>query len=576
MKFDKNLDDLLFDLAPSALILQSLDGSLLKVNEEFLNIIGHTKEELNNLSYWDLIPLDGHEEEQAQLKYLQNERGNISHKKEYIHRGGHHINVLLNRTLLVHEKKAYIYTNIIDITHSAKKEEVLNSAQELAHIGHWYLDLITGELSWSDETYRIFGLQPQEFTATYDSFVQRIYEDDREAVNSAYTNSIELDEAYEIEHRVIRPDGEIRFVIEKCKHYHDKGGKIIGSIGTIIDITERKVNEELLIEAKNRAEEANSTKSSFVANMSHELRTPLNAILGFSNKMFKDPNMGSEQKLHLQTISSSGEHLLNMINDLLDMSKIEAGEMKVYDEEFDLRKTIRSISELMSHQVNADLVTCQLSIDEKLPKFIMSDESKIKQILFNIIGNAIKFTKEGHIKFTVLFSQAHRKDSLEIVVEDTGCGIEEKMIENIFKPFVQNDGIKKIEGGTGLGLSISRNLVNLMDGSLRVESEVQKGTKFYIILPIKVLEGSPEINAKPVQTHKTKKEKTKAVRVDLDPRTIDLSSRKLIIEAALIGSGMKIKKELDKIKDLDKDIYEFIQQKMKVYDFDSIVSLLKV
>ena len=583
MKFTSEIGEL-FLAAPIGLAITDTKGSFTHVNGEFLNITGYTDEEFQALSYWDLTPAKYEEQEQEQLESLKKYKKYGPYEKEYIHKNGHMVKVLLNGTIINDENGVeYVYSTVSDITNSKKSEEVLNKAQEMAHIGHWYLDLTTGELAWSDETYRIFGLKPQEFAATYDAFVERIYEDDRDAVNAAYAGSLETNVPYQIEHRVIRPDGEIRYVIERCEHYVDKDGTIIGSVGIVIDVTQSRENENALIEAKNRAENANIAKSSFIANMSHELRTPLNAIIGFSSMMSKDETINEKSRKHIGIVHDSGEHLLEIINEILEMSKIEAGKMKVKKTEFNLRETIDKISALMSEQVKSSEVTCNLSFDEKIDRFISSDEGKIRQIIFNLIGNAIKFTKRGSIGLSLSTQKGLDGIHLYVDITDTGCGIDASMHEEIFKPFVQNNGVKKVEGGTGLGLAITKELVDELGGKISLESKVGEGSKFSVILPIELASESfikESMALQNTKTHENTNSTQEPEVAQTEVKEIDFSKvpseiLKNMLNASKVGSRLKVKKEIEKIKDLEPSLYSKLGTLIDEYNFDGINDLLK-
>ncbi|ATG90985.1 ATP-binding protein [Methylomonas koyamae] len=234
--------------------------------------------------------------------------------------------------------------------------------------------------------------------------------------------------------------------------------------------------------ARDQAEAANKAKSIFLANMSHELRTPLNAILGFSSLVQKDPQFPESQQRNLAIINRSGEHLLNLINDVLEMAKIESGRLQLEQTRFDLGALIRDVGDMMS--VRAQDKGLQLLVDQssEFPRFIYGDEARLRQILINLLGNALKFTQQGGVTLR-LGSHRNSHTHLMIEVEDTGPGIAESEREHIFEPFVQL-GEQGDSKGTGLGLTITRQFVQLMGGQLTLESSVGKGSLFRIDLPL--------------------------------------------------------------------------------------------
>ncbi|BBL58037.1 ATP-binding protein [Methylomonas koyamae] len=234
--------------------------------------------------------------------------------------------------------------------------------------------------------------------------------------------------------------------------------------------------------ARDQAEAANKAKSIFLANMSHELRTPLNAILGFSSLVQKDPQFPESQQRNLAIINRSGEHLLNLINDVLEMAKIESGRLQLEQTRFDLGALIRDVGDMMS--VRAQDKGLRLLVDQssEFPRFIYGDEARLRQILINLLGNALKFTQQGGVTLR-LGSHRNSHTHLMIEVEDTGPGIAESEREHVFEPFVQL-GEQGDSKGTGLGLTITRQFVQLMGGQLTLESSVGKGSLFRIDLPL--------------------------------------------------------------------------------------------
>ncbi len=307
---------------------------------------------------------------------------------------------------------------------------------------------------------------------------------------------------YEKEYR--RKNGEIFPVELRTYLIKDNDGKPKGMWAIIRDITQRKQIEfelknhrnhleelvktrtEELLEAKMNAEAANLAKSEFLSNMSHELRTPLNAILGFSKILKCQKNITEPQKEQLTTVFDCGEHLLSLINDILDMSKIEAQKLELTTGEVNLPEILHTVFNI--NKVKADEKDLEYVLEKNvsLPRYVLGDERKLKQIMLNLINNAIKFTDEGRITIRVDFVAAENTFIFE--VEDTGIGIPQEKQDEIFKPFIQHTGKRLFAEGTGLGLSITKNLIEMMDGTIALTSEPETGSRFRVEIPLKSID----------------------------------------------------------------------------------------
>jgi len=246
------------------------------------------------------------------------------------------------------------------------------------------------------------------------------------------------------------------------------------------ELAERRRIEGELQQAKEAAEAASRAKGTFLANMSHELRTPLNAILGFTQLLARDTNLTSDQLDSLSTIQRSGEHLLTLINDVLDMSKIEAGRMTLRPTDFDLRHMLTGLEELFKLRAADKHLTLVFEVAPDLPHYVQADEGKLRQVIINLLGNAVKFTTSGG----VVLRAAYRQERLEIAVEDSGPGLTTEDLALIFRPFVQVGSGSKVLEGTGLGLSISHEFVRLMGGELQVLSTPGQGSTFVFEVPV--------------------------------------------------------------------------------------------
>ncbi|MDZ8107798.1 MAG: PAS domain S-box protein [Nostoc sp. DedQUE12a] len=263
--------------------------------------------------------------------------------------------------------------------------------------------------------------------------------------------------------------------------------------GVVQDLTERKQVEATLRIAKETAETANRSKSAFLANMSHELRTPLNAILGFAQLMERDTTLSKRQRDSLATINRSGEHLLNLINDVLEMSKIEAGRIVLNPTSFDLHRLLQEMQQMFQVRAKDKNLSLSFELAPDLHQYIFTDENKLRQVLINLLGNAIKFTNTGKVTLRVKPTKDHPENSLPNLqslitfeIEDTGLGIPNEELDNLFQPFVQTTSARQVREGTGLGLTISRQFVQLMGGDIRVQSVVGRGSTFYFDIKIEL------------------------------------------------------------------------------------------
>ena len=349
------------------------------------------------------------------------------------------------------------------------------------------------EKAWiqvNDKTCEMLGYSREELASM--SWDEMTYPEDLPIDIAAFERLIhgEID-SYMLEKRFVHKDGSLVFanLAVGCVRREDRSVHYL--LALMEDITERKraeesiqnLNKELRL-ALHAAEAANKAKSLFLANMSHELRTPLNAILGFSNMMRRDPHLNQSQRNNLEIVSRSGEHLLSLINDVLEMAKIEAGRVQLEIAPFDLASMVRNIGETM--RLRAQQKGLRFVIDQSadFPKYIQGDEARLRQILVNLVSNAVKFTVQGIVSIRLDIKQNALR-YLVIQVEDSGPGIALEDQKNLFEPFLQL-GEPNARNGTGLGLAITQQFVRLMGGSISVESTPGKGSLFRVEIPVQL------------------------------------------------------------------------------------------
>jgi signal transduction histidine kinase/CheY-like chemotaxis protein len=380
---------------------------------------------------------------------------------------------------------------ISDITElKAKDDEFrliskrLKLATKAGGVGVWNWNIVDNIVDWDEQMCALYGISKEQINFTYDTWLNSLHPDDLHRCDSEIQMALSGEKPFDTEFRVIWPDGTIHNIRALAHIELDALGRIINMTGTNWDITEFKVNEQLLLNAKNIAEIAVKTKSSFIANMSHEIRTPMNAILGFSEILLGLVNEPT-QHYYLDAINRSGKTLLQLINDILDLSKIEADKVALQSKPISLQVLIEDIKVIFSQQAIQKSLNFSVSIDKKCPCCVLLDEIRLRQVLINLVGNALKFTHEGEVKITlsVLHMDVEsNKVDLLIDIFDSGIGIPEPQQENIFSAFTQQENQGAEYGGTGLGLTISQRLLQLMNGSISVHSQEGEGSCFSVTL----------------------------------------------------------------------------------------------
>ncbi|MGB3795562.1 MAG: MASE1 domain-containing protein, partial [Alteraurantiacibacter sp.] len=321
--------------------------------------------------------------------------------------------------------------------------------------------------------------------ATSGEFTRHMHSDDHQRIASRWSEEVAKGNGFEEEFRVCIPGEPERWIHTLISPERDESGMVNGFVGVQVDVTARRAIEEELRGAKETAESANRAKTSFLANMSHEIRTPMNGVLGFADLLLTT-TLDDKQRQHVELIAESGQSMVSLIDDILDLSKIDADAMRIEAKPVDLRHAIAGAVRLMRAAALTKGIALNLTMSDDLPVVMAGDKLRIRQVISNLLGNAIKFTAEGCIDVTVDCRQQGGTRCIEILVADQGIGISNDRLEAVFEQFAQADaGIATNYGGTGLGLAISRRLARLMGGDITVSSTLGKGSVFRFALPFR-------------------------------------------------------------------------------------------
>jgi PAS domain S-box-containing protein len=367
----------------------------------------------------------------------------------------------------------------------AKSESQYRHAEQVGRIAHWQIDYWGGRVQWSDEFYELCGLS-REVEPALDTWLALCHPDDAAAIRQTVTRAVKECHGWEMGHRICRADGEIRYVKSHGVCERDEAGNAAGVFGVFVDVTELEL-------ARRDAEAATKAKAAFLANMSHEIRTPMNGVMGFV-ELLVDTDLDSKQRRHLLLVQESAQALLKLLNDILDLSKIEAGQVDVSATPSNVRHDIVQCVRLMTPIAEQKGLKLHASFAEDFPDSVLIDSLRLRQILFNLLGNAVKFTNKGSVSVTLReMPGPDGRRTIEIEVSDTGVGIAEDRKAAIFEDFVQADAsVSRRFGGSGLGLSISRRLARLMNGTISLDSREYVGTIVTLVVPLEeVVEPGP-------------------------------------------------------------------------------------
>ncbi len=472
-----------FENAAIGIAHVSLDGHWLRVNERLCEIVGYSRDELMQKSFQDFTHADDLDKDLIQFSKLRrNEIPGYTLEKRLIHKDGNAVWVRLTVSMRrsIDGNPQCAISLIEDITERKETERQLSESRNI--ISEVIENIEDAFVSFDSQgiirvanaaAVRMAGIQARE--DLIGKPYERLFADEPTSPLLPLLDRVRRSQRGESK----------EYLATKLNRWYDvKSFPVNGGAALYMsDVTARKDTEMHLERAKLAAEDASRAKTAFLTNMSHEIRSPMSAILGFSDIALRDLRDGKDVKQqHLETVIRNGRFLLRIINDILDLSKVEAGKLQVRRSLFKLLPMLADLMELMRHRIKSSDVPLSIEFDTEVPAQLYSDRSRVEQILVNLIGNAIKFTPRGHVRLVV----SYRPSMIEFHVVDTGIGISERKIKNLFQVFSQVHDSNKLVGveGTGLGLAISKRLAVLLDGEIDVESVEGQGSTFTLRLPI--------------------------------------------------------------------------------------------
>lgn len=499
-----------FDTSASGIALVALDGRFLQVNSAFCEMLGYSEAEMLQLTVQEISYAEDHAIDLENLQALI--AGDVSSyhiEKRYRHKNGHLIWGLLGAAAVrdAQHRLLYIVGQVQNITQRKEAEAELRSQQAFLR---QVINAVPCPIFVKDRAGLCLVIN-QAMADLYETTVEAML--GKTEVEVGLLSEAQLERFHANNQEVMQTgqpmlppieqlpngQGKLRYYQTLISPFRDADGEVQGIIGSSIEITERIMIEQELRCAKDAAEASNAAKSQFLANMSHELRTPLNAILGFAELMLNADNLTLTQRDDLQIILQSGENLLELINEILDLSKIEAERMALNPSTFDLTYLLNDLEELLKPKAHAKGLQFIVDCHPDVPPVIQADAQKLWQVLLNLLNNALKFTQAGCVSLQVSRLTSDDPSSephalrLQFRIQDTGFGIDPEELQTLFTPFSQTEAGRQSHQGTGLGLVISRKFVQLMGGDITVKSQLGFGSTFQFSIEAQVAALPPEV-----------------------------------------------------------------------------------
>lgn len=463
------------------MLIDNATNHFIKANRAASELFGYTEEEFRKMTPLDLSTETGEE------PTLPGEKTEESLIRPARRKDGKIITIKVQTSFL----EKFRISLISDVTEEYRirralelNEERLREAQRIGRFGWWEYRPETNRYIGSEEISRIYNDEPSKLSFTYQDNISYTHPEDRSYLTTAIEDALEKKkESYSITYRIITPNGKVKAIAVNSNVKYDENGRLLYRYGTCQDITETQKIMDDLIAARRQAEESDRLKTTFLANFSHEIRTPLNAMLGFLNILTSMDTTEKEKEEMVKLIEINSQRLLRLINDMIDMSRIESNSMEIKYTNIEINGFINSMVSSFNHELEAsgkkDLRLVPVVDKTKAAVYQYIDELRLSQIFSNLVSNAIKFTDQGEIKYGYRISRTDNRYSIVYFVTDTGQGIRPDRLDDIFLPFVQywNEDTPKVQGA-GLGLAICKRLAELMKGRIWVESLPGKGSSF--------------------------------------------------------------------------------------------------
>jgi PAS domain S-box-containing protein len=524
----------LFEKSTSVhMLIDAGDGSIIEANHAAVTYYGYPFEKLKQMRIQQINTAPAETVENSIASVLSRQQ----HAYTFQHRlaSGEIRDVEVHASPLFIGGKQRIFTTVHDVTQQTQSQNQLHRERILLRT---LIDNLPDTIYVKDDHLRKTLVNNAELEILNKSEEEVIGKTDKELYPAELAKKYEDDDRQVIEkgmpiinreEQLIRHDGEVIWLLTTKMPLRDHNGNITGLVGIGRDITDRVNNQKELAKAKEAAEKANKAKSAFLANMSHEIRTPMNAILGFSEALYHKLYHSDHKKM-LRSVVSSGNLLMSLLNDILDLSKIEAGHLELNPEAVNVPAMLEEFQTLFKEKAGKKGLELSIHVADGFPEYLSLDEVRIKQVLFNLLGNAVKFTHSGYIKIEATFKrQQGHQGKMNISVEDSGIGIPEEHIDKIFEPFHQQSGqSNSTYGGTGLGLSITKRLVEKMGGRIEVTSKPGQGSLFAVGIPgVSIPHEKPAVRLPQPEKSNSSFKKANVLVVDDSPSNLEIMELQL-------------------------------------------------